>query len=119
MLLLQPRALLAQLVDHAVVHAHQPVHLRLAHLDELAGEVALADELGAGVDQVERNPEALDQAQANQEGRQEEQVEPQEVLPGLYQQVSGRGACEVYADEVAGELGTQTHGVSPCFSKRR
>ena len=76
-LFLQPRALFAQLVDHAVVHAHELIHFWLAHFDELASEIALADEFGTRADQIERHPKMLDQAQADRKRQDEECFNPQ------------------------------------------
>ena len=120
MLFLQPRALFAQLVDHAVVHAHELIHFRLAHFDELAGKIALADEFGPRADQIERHPKVLDQAHADGKGQDEECFNPQQPKLFLAQQVPSKPReYEVDTDQVEDEFGAQAQGSIPYFSKRR
>src|SRR5438876_7556868 len=94
MLLLQPRAFFPQVIDHAVVDLNQSVHLHLPHLTEAGSEVAVADELGAGIDQFERAEEALNQLQTGDKREREDRFDREQPQPLLQQEVDGYSSKE-------------------------
>src|SRR2546421_9073325 len=57
MALLRRKAFVAKAIDHPVVNADQRVHLGLADRCEMRGEIALADQLRAGSNQIQRRSE--------------------------------------------------------------
>ena len=81
LLLLVPRALLAQLVRHAVVDADQPVHLGLAHLPEAGGEVALREEARGLLERLEPAAQAAQEGEAEEERDREHGLDGQEPHP--------------------------------------
>jgi hypothetical protein len=120
LLLLVPRALLAQLVGHPVVDADQPVHLGLADLAEAGGEVALGQEprglLEGGEVAAQRPPQGEPAEERDCEGPLDGE-QPQPLAP--QHEVGEAGEQEVDEDEVDEQASRQAHAFCPYFSSRR
>ena len=120
LLLLVPRALLAQLVRHAVVDADQPVHLGLAHVPEAGGEVALREEARGLFERLEPAAQAAQEREAKEERDREHGLDRQEPHPAAAQQEERHpGEERVEEEEVGEEAGGEAHASIPCFSRRR
>ena len=113
-------ALLAQVVGHAVVDAHQLVHLLLAGLAEARLEIAVVQELGPGAQHCQGAEEAAHQhqsaAQGEHEGRLHRQ-QPEAIAPQQHHRQAGEG--QVQAEEVEQEPPPEAQASIPYFSKRR
>ena len=100
-LLLHALPLGAQTVDHPVVHANQPVDLRLSHVAKARRVVAVVEELRAVADERERAEHAPHERHARRERRHEDQLHGEEPQPILAQEIHARRREErVHGDEV-------------------
>ena len=125
MLLLLLEPLLPQTIDHLVVDPDQGIHLRLPHLAELGGKVALADQLRPGADQVQGDEEGPHQQHAEDDREDEQPFDRQQPGRVLAQdEERDRRENRVDQDQIDDDLGPQAHAgtqcdSSPYFSKRR
>jgi hypothetical protein len=120
LLFLQPDALIAERVDHAVVDAHEPIDAGLAHLPVARHQVAVLEQLCAVADEVERGEEAVDQEQAGGERRDENGFRGEQP-PGVGANQPDRGPRQQAVDdnEVEDELRPEGHPGISYFSNRR
>ena len=120
LLLLQPDALVAQVVHHAVVDLHEQVDVRVPRFEEPRRELALVEQLGALPHDGERGGQARDDEHAPDEGDDEGGLDGDEPEAVALEQVRRRGREQgVHHDEVHDEAAAEIHTAIPYFSNRR
>jgi len=119
-LLGEPHPLVAQMVDHAVVHANQLIDLRLSDFDEAGRKLLVPDEAQAfgGESQV---PEGLArESDPHGERDREHELDGQQPERVLQKEKNGKpGEDRVKDYEIRDGSGAQAHTVISYFSNRR
>ncbi len=119
-LLREPHALVAQVVDHAVVDADDLVDLGLAHRQEPGRELLVADQPQALGGQPELAVHLARQPQTHEERHGEHRFDADQPEPVVEEEVDGqRREDQVDRDEVGDGAPAEGHTVISYFSKRR
>ena len=120
LLLLEAHPLVAQRIEHPVVHADQPVDGRLPDLPEPRHQIRVLEQLRAVADEVQRRHEPPDQEQAGDQRREEDHLhreQPQSVRANQPDGQAGHQAVD--HRQVQDEPRPLAHTGISYFSNRR
>jgi hypothetical protein len=120
LLFLEARALVAEVVGHAVVEGDERVDVRVTRRPEALREVALREEVGAGSNELERGGGRAHEPKAGGERGDECDLHGDEPDAILAQERDGEGrGRQVHGDEVEPEARAYRHALIPYLSSRR
>ena len=119
-LLGEPHSLLAEMVDHAVVHANQLVDLGLSDVDEARRELFVTDEAQAFSCEPKRPAGVARESDSQGKRDRERDFDGQQPERVLQEEKDGKpGEDRVKDDEINDDSDALAHTVISYFSNRR